>query len=143
MFLQLDGTFWVQAINFAIFYAILRVVFVRPVGEAIRKRREYIDGVQRDYDRYVQEARRLRGEADAKRAAARRDAEERVTRARVAADEQAQVIAAEFGAKAAAIAAQARKTVDAEMVSARAREPELAGRLAETLLERAMGALSP
>ena len=66
-----------------------------------------------------------------------------MTRARVAADEQAQVIAAELGAKAAAIAAQARETGDAEMGSARAREPELAGRLAETLLQRAMGALSP
>jgi F0F1-type ATP synthase membrane subunit b/b' len=39
MFLSLDGTFWFQLVNFAIFFAILNVVFLRPVGEAIKKRR--------------------------------------------------------------------------------------------------------
>ena len=47
MFLSLDGTFWIQLINFAIFFAILNVVFMRPVGEAIKKRRAYIDSVIR------------------------------------------------------------------------------------------------
>ena len=47
MFLRIDGTFFVQLVNFAIFFAVLNVVFLKPVGAAIRKRREYIESVIR------------------------------------------------------------------------------------------------
>jgi len=38
-FLSVDGTLVVQLINFAIFFAVLNVVFLKPVAAAIRKRR--------------------------------------------------------------------------------------------------------
>ena len=65
----------VQLVNFAIFFALLNVVFLRPVGRAIMKRRQYIDGLVADYDRYQGEAQTLREEAEAIRADARRKAE--------------------------------------------------------------------
>jgi len=141
MFLQIDATFWVQLVNFAIFFLIVRVVFLNPVGAAIRKRRAYIDGVQADYKEYGEEARALRAQAEAHRATARREAEERVTRARAEGERVAQGIGGDYGTRASAIAEDARKTVDGEIAAARAREPELAEGLARTLLERAVGAL--
>ena len=139
MFLSLDGTFWVQLVNFVIFFAILRVVFLRPVGAAIRKRREYIEGVKNDYERYSAEVRSLRADADAKRAAARREAEEALLKARTAADLEAAEILATFAERANATAAEARAAVESELRSAREREGELAAALADQLLERALG----
>jgi F0F1-type ATP synthase membrane subunit b/b' len=141
MFLQLDGTFWVQLINFGIFYAILRVVFLQPVGRAIAERRAYIDGVQRDLNDFTKQTQTLRAEADAKRAMARREAGEFVAGARAKANDEAQAVAGDYGGRAAKIADDARRTVDGELASARAREPELAGTLAQSLLDRAIGAL--
>jgi F0F1-type ATP synthase membrane subunit b/b' len=140
VFLIPDGTLFVQLINFAIFFAILNAVFLRPVGAAIRKRRAYIDGVKNDTERFVNEARALREEAERKRAAARREADESHVKARSEADAQAAQIGATFGDRANAIANKARATVEAELQTARKREDELAGALAKTLLERAVGA---
>jgi F-type H+-transporting ATPase subunit b len=139
MFLSVDGTLIVQLVNFAIFFAILNVVFLRPVGDAIRKRREYIESVTSDAERYRLEAQASRAEADAKRAAARRSADERLVKTRSAADPEAAEIAARFGDRANAIASEARDEVEAEVQAARAREPELAEALARGLLERAVG----
>ncbi len=139
MFLSLDGTFWVQLVNFAIFFAILRVVFLRPVGTAIRKRREYIEGVKNDYDRYSAEVRSLRAEAEVKRAAARREAEEALVKVRVEADRQAAGVAASSADRANAIAGEARARVESELQSARERERDLATALADQLLARALG----
>ncbi|MDQ2858441.1 MAG: ATP synthase F0 subunit B [Candidatus Eremiobacteraeota bacterium] len=139
MFLSLDGTFWIQLINFAIFFAILNVVFLRPVGAAIKKRRAYIDGVKSDYDRYAEEGRGFRSQADQKRAAARRQAEERVTQVRLAAEREAAAEIAAETAKAEAIVDEARAIVAREMQAAKSREGELTQSLARTLLERATG----
>jgi F0F1-type ATP synthase membrane subunit b/b' len=141
-FLTIDGTFWVQLINFGIFFLILKFVFLDPVGRAIAQRRAYIDGVQHSYDQYRREARELRAEADQKRAAARRTAEERFAQARVAANDEATKISADFGARATKIADDARATVEGEVAAARAREPELAKSLGQVLLDRAVGALT-
>ncbi len=139
MFLSLDGTFWFQLINFAIFFALLNVVFLRPVGEAIKKRRAHIDAVQGDYDRYSRQVSTFRSEADAKRAAARREAEETIAKARGAAEDKAAAIVADKSAEAQKIGDAARATVAGEVASAQARMPELASSLAKTLLERATG----
>jgi F0F1-type ATP synthase membrane subunit b/b' len=141
MFLELDGTFWVQLINFVIFFLIVRVVFLNPVGAAIRKRRAYIDGVQADFKKYSDEARAVRADAEAHRAAARREAEELVARSRSDSEKEAQGIGNDYGARASEIADDARKTVEGEVAAARAKEPELADSLARTLLDRAVGAL--
>ncbi len=142
MFLSLDGTFWIQLVNFAIFFAILNVVFMRPVGEAIKKRRAYIDSVQSDFDRYERQVRELRSDAEQKRAAARRTAEEAVARGRAEGEVEAEKLLAAAGARAQAITEDARRTVDGEVDAARAREGELSEALARTLLTRATGARS-
>ena len=139
MFLSLDGTFWFQLLNFAIFFAILNVVFLRPVGEAIKKRRAHIDGVQSDYERYAHQIATSRTDADGRRAAARRAAEDTVAKSRAAAENEAQSEIAARTAEAQAIVDQARATVALEVGVARAREPELSQSLAKALLERAIG----
>jgi F0F1-type ATP synthase membrane subunit b/b' len=139
MFLSVDGTAIVQLINSAIFFAILSVVFLRPVGAAIRKRRAYIDSVQSDYDQNSRRARELRAEAEAKRAAARREADETVVKARAQTETAAAADIAGVTERANAIAEEARATVASEMSGARAKESELAKALAATLLERAIG----
>ena len=142
MFLQVDGTFWIQLLNFAFFFAILNVVFLRPVGAAIRKRREYINGVKSDTDRYSKEARDLRAQAEEQRAAARRAALERYTEARSQATTEADRIVEQRGAEANAIATEARAEVEREVAEARSREGALAESLGRNLLERALEALS-
>lgn len=142
MFLSLDGTFWIQLINFAIFFAILNVVFMRPVGEAIKKRRAYIDSVQSDFEGHERQAKSIRAEAEQKRAAARRSAEEAVVKARAEAETEAGQLAAATGARAQAITDDARRTVAAEVEAAKAREGELSAALATTLLSRATGVRS-
>ena len=139
MFLSLDGTFWVQLILFAIFFAALNVVFLRPVGEAIKKRRAHIDGVQADYERYARQVAGFRTEADAKRAAARREAEETVAKAKAAAETHAADLVGVQSGKAQTIVEAARATVAGEVSTARLREDELSQNLARTLLERAIG----
>jgi F0F1-type ATP synthase membrane subunit b/b' len=140
MFLELDyGTFVIQLVNFAIFFAILNVVFLRPVGAALKKRREYIDGVQSDYERYVHQVGVLRGDADGRRAAARRAAEETIAKTRAAAERDAQAIVDAQTQHAHATVEQARATVALEVNAAKAREPELSQQLAKSLLDRALG----
>jgi F0F1-type ATP synthase membrane subunit b/b' len=139
MFLSLDGTAWIQLLNFAIFFAILNVVFIRPVGAALLRRRQYIDSVHGDLDRYAHQVATLRAQAEAERLAARREAEEKVVAARAKAEDEAAKIAADYEAKAAAIAQQARETVAGEVRAARSRENELAAGLAQSLLDRAIG----
>lgn len=139
MFLAPDGTFWVQLINFAIFFAILNVVFLRPVGEAIKKRRAHIEGVQSDYERYAHQVAGFRSEADAKRAAARREGDELVAKAKAAGEIEAAALVGAQGDKAQHIVDEARATVAGEVSTARLREDELSQNLARTLLERAIG----
>jgi F0F1-type ATP synthase membrane subunit b/b' len=138
MFLQLDGTFIVQLINFAIFFAILTVVFIRPVSRAIVQRREYINSVTNDYDRYQAEARSLRAQAESIRAAARREAEQLLSQERAKASNEAGNIAADANAKAAAIMAEAERTVAAELAAARANEPQVVRELADLMVSRAL-----
>jgi F-type H+-transporting ATPase subunit b len=139
MFLSLDGTFWFQLVNFAIFFALLNVVFLRPVGAAIKKRREHIESVRGDYERYSRQVAGFRTEADAKRAAARREAEELIAKARSSAEDKAAAHLAEKTAQAQKIADAARATVAEEISAAKGREGELASSLAKTLLARATG----
>jgi F-type H+-transporting ATPase subunit b len=137
-FLSVDGTLVIQLINFAIFFALLNVVFLRPVATAIAKRREYINSLVSDYDRYQAEARSLRAEAEALRVAARREAEHRVASARAQGSNEAAEISSRFAAKAQSVADEARKTAEAELEAARTGESEAVRRLAGLMLERVM-----
>src|SRR3982074_2517143 len=90
--LSLDGTLIVQLINFIVFLAILNAIFFKPVGAAIARRRAFIDGLRHDIEQLHGEGKTLRGKAEEHRAAARREADELIARARVGAGKESDVI---------------------------------------------------
>lgn len=136
MFLSLDGTSVVQLINFAIFFALLNLVFLRPVGRAIAKRRKYIDSLVSDYDRYQEEAHDLRQEAEGIRAGARREAEQRVSAARAAASNEAAEISTRYAQQARSAIEAAQNTVQAELEKAQSGDEAAVRGLATAMLDR-------
>ncbi|HTC30461.1 MAG TPA: ATP synthase F0 subunit B [Candidatus Acidoferrum sp.] len=138
MFLALDGTFLVQLANFAIFFALLSVVFLRPVSSAIRKRREYINSLTTDYDQHQAQGKALREQAESIRAAARRDAEAIMTKARAEASNTTAELASSYGAQVQATIEQADATVTAELEKARDNERDTVQQLANLILERTL-----
>src|SRR5215469_14097506 len=120
MFLKVDGTFFVQRVNFAIFFALLNVLFLRPVGRAIAKRRDYIKSVTADYDKYQGEANSLRANDERMRAEARREAEQIVAKGRADASNATAEIATKYGAQAQAVVEEAQQKVASELDAARA-----------------------
>ncbi|HEV2261401.1 MAG TPA: hypothetical protein VGR69_03815 [Candidatus Rubrimentiphilum sp.] len=137
-FLSVDGTAIVQLLNFAIFFAILNVVFMRPVARAIAKRREYINSVTADYDRYQAEGAALRTQAEAIRAAARREAEHALAAARAQVSNEAAAISTDYGRQASELVQQAERQVEKELEAARASSAPLVGELAGSILARAL-----
>ena len=135
-FLSIDGTLVVQLINFAIFFAVLNLVFLRPVGRAIAKRREYINSLALDYERYQSEAQKLRAQAEEIRAAARREAEQEMAAGRARASNEAAEISTRYVAKAQSIVDKAQKTAHGELIAARGGEDEAVARLARLMVER-------
>jgi F0F1-type ATP synthase membrane subunit b/b' len=109
---------------------------MRPVSKAIVKRREYINSVTNDYDRYQAEAVSLRTQAESIRAAARREAEAYMAKARAEASNEAAQISAEYGQRSAAIIEEAQRTVAAELEAARTSQPQLVNDLANMMVER-------
>jgi F-type H+-transporting ATPase subunit b len=138
MFLSIDGTFIVQLINFAIFFAILNVVFMRPVSRAIVARREYINSVTNDYDRYQAEAKALRTQAESIRAAARREAEAALSKTRAEASNEAAAIAAQSAQQVTQTVEEAHRTVEIELTEARAGEDEKVRELADLMVQRTL-----
>jgi F0F1-type ATP synthase membrane subunit b/b' len=138
MFLQLDGTFIVQLINFAIFFAILNFVFIRPVSRAIVARREYINSVTNDYDRYQAEAKALRAQAESIRAAARREAEARLSKVRAEASNESAALGAQYTQQATHTVEEAHRVVEAELQAARVNEAQQARELADLMVERTL-----
>ncbi len=136
MFLLPDGTFWIQLINFAIFFALLNVVFLRPVSAAIKKRRDYINSLTRDYDDYRSQAKKLHAQEDAIRAAARREAELTLSKARAEISNETAQLSAQYGAQAGQKIEQAHVTVAAELESARGGEEKTVREHADLMLER-------
>lgn len=137
--LELNGTLFVQLINFIVFLAILNVIFMKPVGAAIARRRAYVEGVTHDIEALQGSVNDIRRQAEAGRLAARREAEEAIARARVEAAKEAdaQIVAAQD--QAAKIVAEAHAEVAREVASARAEEPRLVDALAKELVARAVG----
>ena len=135
-FLTINGTLVVQLVNFAIFFAILNVVFLRPVGKAIAKRREYINSLVADYDRYQEEARALRADAEDVRVAARREAEATVAAARAAGSNEAARISSSFADRAQVVVAEATRTAQSELETARADEDRRVRELAALMVDR-------
>ncbi len=139
MFLKIDATLIVQVVNFVLFIVLLNIVFLRPVGAAIAKRRAYIDGLARDIEAGEAEVRSARGAAEERRAAARREAEASVAKARVAAQDEATEIVAGYQQRATGIVEEAHREVAGEITAARAGEDQIVESIAQTMLERAIG----
>lgn len=142
-FLSLDGTLVVQLINFVIFFAVLNVVFLRPVAAAISKRRAYINGLVSDYDSYQAEAHSLRAQAESVRNAARREAQHQIATARAAASNETAEISSRYARDAQGIVDEADRTVRAELDAARTGEPDAVRRIADVMLERAVPEAGP
>jgi F-type H+-transporting ATPase subunit b len=138
MFLSLDGTLIVQLINFAIFFAVLNVVFLRPVGRAIAERRAYIESLTADYDRAQADARALRARLEEIRASARRQAEQIVAAARSRANDEAAALAADYARRVATIVDEAQRTVEREFAATQPERERLARMLAEQIAERVL-----
>lgn len=139
MFLSIDGTLIVQVVNFIAFIILLNIVFLRPVGAAIAKRRAYIDGLARDIEQEQIQVRALHGQAEERRAAARREAEAEIAKARAAAQNAAGELLLKYQEQATDLVEHAHRSVEAEVGAARAKEPQIVESLAQTLLERAIG----
>ncbi len=138
MFLKLDGTFFVQLVNFAIFFALLNVLFLRPVGKAIAKRREYINSVTADYDKYQAEANALRANDERLRAEARREAEQIVAKGRADASNATAELATKYGSQAQTVVEEAQRQVASELDAARAQSQRTVGELAGLMVDRAL-----
>jgi F0F1-type ATP synthase membrane subunit b/b' len=138
MFLLPDGTLWVQLANFAVFFAVLSVVFLRPVGRAIRKRREYLNSLSSDYDKYQTEAGALRAQAEAERSAARNDAAAAIAKARGQASNESAALGTQYAAQVQATVDAAHRTVANELDAARKNETGIIRELADMMLDRAI-----
>lgn len=141
MFLKLDGTFWIQIINFFIFYAILNAVYIKPASAALRKRRAYIDSVHNEYEAALREVEELKNEGDNKRAEGRREGDHVAATIRNEAMKQAEEIVAKAQAEFTRIAEESETKVHREMNVARAEEHRLVQELADEMVQRAVGRL--
>jgi F-type H+-transporting ATPase subunit b len=139
VFLSIDGTLLVQVVNFVLFIVLLNIVFLRPVGRAIAQRRAYIDGLSRDIESGEAEVRSARGTAEEHRAAARREADAAIAKARVTAQNEAGQVTGDYQSRAMGIVEEAHRQVGGEIEAARANEAQIVDGLAQTMLERAIG----
>jgi F-type H+-transporting ATPase subunit b len=137
--LSLNGTLVVQIVNFIVFLAIMNVIFFKPVGAAIARRRAYIDGLKHDIEALDQDVKSLRGQAEARRAAARREADEAIAQARVAFGKETDAIVAGAQEQAMEIVRRARTQVETEIQTARGQEPRIVDALAGEMVVRALG----
>ncbi|MGA2759034.1 MAG: ATP synthase F0 subunit B [Candidatus Cybelea sp.] len=126
----------VQLINFAIFFAVLNVIFLRPVSAAIRRRREYINSLVSDYDQYQAEAKSLREQAEGVRASARLEAEQRLAAARAAGSNEAAELATQYSQRAQNTIGEAQQTAQRELDEAREGESAAARSVADFMLAR-------
>ena len=140
--LELNGTLLVQIVNFIVFLAIMNAIFFKPVGAAIARRRAYIDGLSHDIEQLQRESKALRGQADERRAAARREAEEALAHARVDTGRESDAIVVEAQNRAGEIVARAQAEVAKELEAARSDEPRIVSALASEMLGRALGGVS-
>jgi F-type H+-transporting ATPase subunit b len=140
--LSLDGTLLVQLVNFIVFLAILNVVFFKPVGAAIARRRAYIDGLKHDIETLQNEAKAYRGQAEEHRSAARREADEAIARGRVEAGREADALVAKAQDRAGTITAEAHAEVAREVQTARADEARIVDALAGDMVNRVLGGVA-
>jgi len=140
--LSLDGTLLVQLVNFIVFLAIINVIFFKPVGAAIARRRAFIDGLKHDIEQLQGDAKALRAQAEQRRAAIRRETDETITRARVEGGKEADALIGAAQTRASEIVHEAHAEVLRELQAARADEPRIVQALADEMLGRVLGVVA-
>ncbi len=138
MFLSLDGTFWIQLINFAVFYLILELVFLRVVRRAIIARRAHIDSIQSEYTAALHDLAAVKAHGEQQKLANRRAIEEYFAQMRAEANDEAALITARATALANDRVAKAQAIVAEEIDAASQRMDTLADELASSLLGRVL-----
>ncbi|HTW84694.1 MAG TPA: ATP synthase F0 subunit B [Candidatus Sulfotelmatobacter sp.] len=139
MLLSLDGTVVVQIVNFIVFLAIMNVIFFKPVGAAIARRRAYIDGLKHDVEALDQDVKSLRGQAEIRRHEARLAADEAIAAKRQAFGKETDAIISDAQGRALEIVQKAHAQVETELQSARAQEARIVDALADEMVGRAIG----
>lgn len=139
MFLQLDGTLIVQVVNFVLFIVLLNIVFLKPVGAAIAKRRAYIDALKHDVEAALLDVKTAHSKAEGLRAAARRDAEVEIAKARAATQTEALDLIGGYQDRAIAITEKAHEDVEREIAAVRTSEAQVVESIAQSMLDRAIG----
>jgi len=140
MFLSLDGTFWIQIVNFFIFYWILNQVYIQPAARALQVRRAYLDSVQAEYEEALRQEREFLQRAEERGLEAHREANRHAGEILAEALAEVDRIAAMAQEQAARLVADAHQTVEAELQTARGREAVLVRELADVMIARAMTA---
>lgn len=140
--LTINGTLLVQLVNFVVFLAILNAIFFKPVGAAIARRRAYIDGLKHDIEQLQGDVRSLRGQAEQRRIAARREADEAIHAARAETAKQTDALIIAAQERASEIARAAHAEVAKEIAAARGDEPRIVRSLADEMVGRALGGIS-
>jgi F-type H+-transporting ATPase subunit b len=140
--LTINGTLLVQLVNFIVFLAIMNVIFFKPVGAAIARRRAHIDELKHDIEQLQADAKSLRGQAEQRRIAARREAEEAVARARAEAGKETDAILTAAQGRATEMTHEAHAEVSREVEAARRDEPRIVDALANEMLGRALGGIA-
>jgi len=133
------GTLLVQLLNFLIFLVVLNAIFLKPVGSAIAKRRAYIDGITSEIRQFSADVKALYGQAEERRAAARREADTVQAEARAQAQARAAELTADYDSQAATLVEEAHAQVAREVAEASAHEDRIVASLADDLVARAIG----
>ena len=139
MLLSIDGTFFVQILNFILFWVLLNYFFIAPTRRAIEQRQKYIADLYREGDELAAKAVAARAQADVNLGEARRKTEEAMRAAAAHAVDEAHIIERKAAEEAAASIALAHATVAAERRQALEKQQAFVTDLARSMVERATG----
>jgi len=139
MLLTIDGTFFVQILNFILFWVLLNYFFIAPTRRAIEQRQKYVADLYHKGDEMQTKAAALRAQADAILAEARRKTEEAIRAAAAEASDEVHLIERKAADEASASIALAHANVAAERQQAVEKQQAFVTDLAHTMVERATG----
>jgi len=137
MLLSLDGTFLLQMLNFALFWALLNYLFIAPTRRAIVARQRFMEQQYKEGDEFASVAATLRGQAEDVLADARRQTHEIMRTAAADAESEAKAIDERAADEANALVQAAQRTVAQERAQAESAQTPFVEELARTMVARA------
>jgi F-type H+-transporting ATPase subunit b len=139
MLLTIDGTFFVQILNFILFWVLLNHFFIAPTQRAIEERQRIIANLYREGDEFASQTAAALAEAGAILGEARRRTDESMRAASGQASDEAHLIERKASEEVAASIALAHATVAAERKQALEKQEAFVTDLARSMVERATG----